>query len=69
MSVATIDKDELKEVVKTAIVETLREQQGLLQGLVDDAVEDAFLARAIDEGKTGERVSQEEIFAILEGVR
>jgi hypothetical protein len=48
------DDDRRKDLVRTAIEETM---------------EDIALARAIEQGQRGEDVSRDEVFSILEGGR
>ncbi|HEV2762105.1 MAG TPA: hypothetical protein VGV38_03845 [Pyrinomonadaceae bacterium] len=67
MATATIDEERLKELMKSAFIEALREQRELLREIVDEALEDIALGRAIEEGLGSGVVSREEVFAILEG--
>jgi hypothetical protein len=52
--------------LKSALVEALEEHRDLLQDIVEEAIEDFTLARAIEQGITSEPVSRDEIFAIIE---
>jgi hypothetical protein len=63
----TFDEEKLKDLVKTALVEALEEHHGLLRDIVEEAMEDFALARAVEEGLKTEAVSREEVFAIIEG--
>lgn len=55
-------------MVKEAIAEALHEQRGALRDLVvEDVLEDMALVTAMREPDTEERVTREEIFAVLEG--
>lgn len=65
MVTATFDEEKLKDLLKSALVEALTEQRGLVQEIVEEAIEDIVLARAIEQGLGGESVSREEAFAIL----
>lgn len=67
MTTAIIDEDRLKELLKAAIVELLEERRDLVRDLLEEAVEDIALARAIDEGEQTGMTSREEIFEVLEG--
>jgi hypothetical protein len=74
MASATIDEDALKRLVRSALVEALEsalvqaleERRDLLQGIVEEALEDIGLVRAIDEGLGGPSVSRKQILSILE---
>ena len=63
---ATIDEKRLKDLFKAAIVEVFEERRDLVRDVVDEALEDIALARAIDEGARGANVSREEVFEALE---
>jgi len=65
----TMDSAELKELLKTAMVEVLEEKRELVRDAVADAIEDIGLIRAIEEGVRSEAVSREEVFAVLQGRR
>lgn len=58
--------DQLKTLLKTAILEVFQERRDLFHELVVDALEDIAMIKAIDEDKDSEFVSREAIFAILE---
>jgi hypothetical protein len=59
------ESDGLRHLVKEAVVEALNEQRGMLYGLIIEALEDLSLVRAIDDGLKTEKVSADEIDAIL----
>ena len=40
-----------------------------MQDIVEDAMQDIALARAIEQGLDSESVSRDEVFAILEGAQ
>ncbi len=61
------DQDQLKEIVKQAVSESLQEQKDLFYDLLAEIIEDLALLKAIKEGETSEPVSREEIFNILDG--
>jgi hypothetical protein len=69
MATATFDEENLKNLVKSAFVEALKEHRDLVQEIVEEALEDIALAHAIEQGLGGEPVSRDEVFAILEGER
>jgi len=64
---ATFDEEKLKDLLKSALVEALEENRGLVQDIVEEAMEDIALARAIEQGLGSEPVSRDEVFVILEG--
>lgn len=68
MAEITLNKNELKELLKEAIFEILQEERQIFSELFADALEDIALAKAIAEGKDTEPVSREAIFKILDGV-
>ena len=62
----TIAEDRLKEVLKAAVVEVLEERGDLVREIVEEALEDLALARAIKEGEGSEVVGRDQIFSLLE---
>lgn len=69
MATATFDEEKLKDLLKAAVVEALKENRGLVQEIVEEAVEDIALARAIEQGLGSTTVSRDEVFTILEGAQ
>jgi hypothetical protein len=67
--VTTIDEARLKDLLKAAVVEALREHRDLVKDIVEEAMEEIALTRAIDEGLRSEAVPRDEVLAILEGGR
>jgi hypothetical protein len=65
MSETTLNTNQLKELLKTAIVEILQEQKEIFTDIIVEAMEDIALAKAIEEGENTETVSREAIFNIL----
>ena len=63
----SINQAQLKNIIKTALVEVLEERQDLLYGAIEDAIEDVAFARAIEEGESTKLVAREEIFKLFEG--
>lgn len=59
------NSDELKQMFKEALTETLHEQRELLHEIFAEALEDLALAEAIREGRQTERVERDEVFDIL----
>lgn len=62
----SIDEGKLKELLKAAVIEALEERRDLVKDMVEEAMEDIALARAIEEGLGGKSVSRDEVFALLE---
>lgn len=65
----SIDDGKLKDLLKTAVVEALHEHRDLVKDIVEEAMEDIALTRAVDEGLRSESIPREEVLAILEGAR
>jgi hypothetical protein len=63
---ASTNQDQLKTLIKAALIEVLEERQDLLHGAVEQALEDVALARAIEEGESSDLSKREEIFNLLE---
>ena len=63
---SSLSETQIKELIKSAILEIFQERRDLFQELVAEALEDLALVKAIDEGKDSEAVSREAIFSILE---
>ncbi len=67
MATATIDEERLKDLLKVALVEALEEHRDLVHEIVEEAMEDFALARAIEQGLGSQSVTRDEVFAIIEG--
>jgi hypothetical protein len=65
MAEATLNTNQLKELLKLAIVEILQEQKEVFTDMIVEAMEDIALVKAIEEGENTEVVSREAIFDIL----
>lgn len=65
MAEISLNQNQLKEILKTAIVEVLQENREEFSELLAEALEDIALRQAIAEGETTELVSREAIFRIL----
>lgn len=63
----SMNKEQLKDVIKAAVTEALEERQDLLHEAIETAIEDLALSRAIKEGEKTRKVKREEVFNILEG--
>lgn len=65
MGMPEISKGEIKELMKEAIVSVLTERRDLIEDAVAEAILDMKLAIAIEEGDTGEYVSEDNILSKL----
>jgi len=65
MSEVTLNAEQLKTLLKVALVEILQEQKEVFTNLIIEAMEYIALAKAIEEGESTEIVSREAIFNIL----
>lgn len=66
MSEITLNPDQLKELLKSAIVELLRDNREEISEFLAEIIEDVAMERAIAEGEATEIVSRESIFQLLE---
>ncbi len=53
----------LKKILKSAISELIQENEELVTRIFEEAIEDAFMAKAIKDGRRSRRVSRERIFS------
>ncbi len=65
METSVIQKAELKEIVKEAVISVLTERKDLLEDAVSEAILDLKLALAIEEGDTGEYSDEKSIISKL----
>jgi hypothetical protein len=65
MSEITLNTEQLKEILKSAIVELLRENREEVSDLLVEIIEDVAIERAIAEGEKTELISRESIFQLL----
>ena len=65
MSELSLSETQLKDLMKTAILEIFQERRDLFQDLIAEALEDISMIKAIDEGKDSKPISRDTIFAIL----
>ena len=66
MAETAIDEGQLKDLLKSAFVEVLDERKDFLRELVEEAIEDIALVRAIDIGAREGTTTREEVFNILD---
>ena len=65
MTTLDMNKSELEQLIKRAIVSTLTERSDLLENAVAEAILDMKLGLAIEEGDTGEYVDEKQISYLL----
>jgi len=63
----SMNREQLKDVIKAAVTEALEERQDLLYEAIEAAIEDLAFSRAIKEGEKTHKVKREEVFKILDG--
>lgn len=51
MAQLSLSEEQLKDVMKTAILENFQERRDLFQDLIIETLEDIAMIKAIDEGK------------------
>ncbi len=66
MSGILTDEAKLKEALKAAIVEILEERKDLVREVLEEALQDVALSRAIEEGERSELVTRDEVLNALE---
>lgn len=67
MSQLIVQEEQIKNLVKEAILELVGEQREVLYDALAEVIEDLALARAIQEGKSTETASRAEVLKVLEG--
>jgi dsDNA-binding SOS-regulon protein len=65
MAETTLDAEQLKGILKSAIVELIQENREEVSGFLAEIMEDVAMERAIAEGETTELVSRDSIFQLL----
>ncbi len=63
----TTDSGKLKDIFKQAIIEAMEERKDLVHDILVEAMEDAAMSHAIQEGEKSGSASRSEVFGILEG--
>lgn len=67
MSQLIVQEEQIKNLVKEAILELVREQREVLYDALAEVIEDLALAQAIQEGESTETASRAEVLKVLEG--
>ena len=65
MASLNISENDLKKLIKEAIISTLTERSDLLENAVAEAILDMKLGLAIEEGDTGEYADESQIISLL----
>ena len=60
-----MSRNELKELIKEALIATLTARSDLLENAVSEAILDMKLGMAMEEGDTGEYCAEEDIMSKL----
>ena len=68
MTEISLDEGRIKELMKQAMLEVLKERRDLIYDVFAEVIEDLALVNAIKEGESTESVTREEVFKTLEGV-
>ncbi|MFO0795715.1 MAG: hypothetical protein U0586_16820 [Candidatus Brocadiaceae bacterium] len=63
----TINKNKIKNLIKESIVEMIKEDREGFRKLILEAIENAGLANAIEEGRKNTFISEDKIMGILKG--
>jgi dsDNA-binding SOS-regulon protein len=66
MSEITLNPDRLKEILKSAIIELLRDNREEVSDFLAELIEDVAMEQAIAEGETTELTSRDSVFQLLE---
>ena len=68
MTEISLDEGRIKELMKQAMLELLKERRDLVYDAFAEVIADLALTNAIKEGESTESVKREEVFQTLEGV-
>jgi hypothetical protein len=66
MANVSVEEGRLKELLKVALVEVLEERGDLVRELIEEAIEDMAMVRALEEGEQSPKINREDVFRILE---
>jgi hypothetical protein len=66
MPETVMSEKKLKALLKAAVIEALEERRDLVRDVVDEAIEDLAMVRAIDEGAESRTIDASEVYRILE---
>ena len=62
----SLPDQQLKNLIKAALIEVLTERQDILAEAMREALEDYALGQAIDEGRENKPVAREEVFKLFD---
>ncbi|MCZ7673452.1 MAG: hypothetical protein M5U34_43210 [Chloroflexi bacterium] len=62
----TMEDQQLKDILKQALLELMEERQELFQQILTEVLEETNMVSAIQEGLKSEDISRDDIFQILE---
>ncbi len=66
MPETVMSEKKLKALLKAAVIEALEERRDLVRDVVDEAIEDLAIVRAIEEGAESPTIEASEVYKILE---
>jgi hypothetical protein len=66
MPETVMSEKKLKALLKAAVIEALEERRDLVRDVVDEALEDRAMVRAIDEESQSPTIDRSEVYKILE---
>ncbi|MBC6435311.1 hypothetical protein FM036_37120 [Nostoc sp. HG1] len=66
MSEITLNPEQIKEILKSAIVELIRDNRKEVSEFLAEIIEDVAMEQAIAEGETTDLVNRDSIFQLLE---
>jgi len=66
METTTVSRNELKKLMREAFIDVLTDRKDLIEDAVIAAIEDIGLGIAMEEGRTGEYVDEDEFMAKLD---
>mgnify|MGYP001589223100 FL=1 len=69
MAIPALDEKKLRGIVKAALIDAFKENRDLMQDIVEEALEDIAIARAVEQGLETRTVSRKKVFSILEGAQ
>ena len=67
MPYATLEEDQIKDLVKQAMFELLQEQRDWFSDIIAEVIEEFALEKAIKEGESTETIDRNEVMEALEG--
>jgi hypothetical protein len=67
MATAAITEKKLRSIVKSALTDAFKDNRELMHDIVQEALEDIAITRAIEQGLATKSVPRKKVFAILEG--